>query len=114
MSKILEEILKVNKLIKSLINEEDVKAIQRALEEKNQLIQKYDSKENSKKKLELMQKINQLDRENIKNLDILMNKTKGTIDTIKNEKGKVKNNNSKVKKYNTLQSNSGYRFDRKK
>jgi len=61
-----------------------------------------------------MQKINQLDRENIKNLDILMNKTKGTIDTIKNEKGKVKNNNSKVKKYNMLQSNSGYRFDRKK
>lgn len=114
MSKTLEEILKVNKLIKSLINEADVEGLQKALEEKNQLIKEYNKDKKEAKDTDLMKKIHELDQENMKNLDELMHQTRENIHKIKVEKGKVKNKNTKVKKYRTLQGNSGYRFDRKK
>lgn len=114
MSKTLEEILKVNKLIKSLINQEDIEGLQKALEEKNQLIKKYNKDSKAIKDADLMKRINQLDQENMKNLDELMYQTRENIQKIKFEKGKVKIKNSKVKKYKTVQGKSGYRFDRKK
>lgn len=114
MSKILEDILKVSKLIKSLINEGDIEGLQKALEEKNQLIKEYNVNEKEGKDTTLMKKINQLDQENMKNLSALMHETKKNIKEIKIEKGQVKNKNSKVKKYKTIKNNSGYRFDRKK
>src|SRR6056297_589223 len=108
MSKTLEDILKVNKLIKSLINEEDIEGLQEALEEKNQLIKQYNKDSKEVKDTDLMKKINQLDQENMKNLDVLMHQTRENIQKIRFEKGKVKNKNSKVKKYKTVQGNSGY------
>jgi hypothetical protein len=114
MSKTLEDILKVNKLIKSLINQEDIEGLQKALEEKNQLIKQYNKDSKAVKDADLMKRINQLDQENMKKLDELMHQTRDNIQKIKFEKGKVKNKNSKVKKYKAVQGNSGYRFDRKK
>ena len=114
MSKTLEDILKVNKLIKSLINEEDIEGLQKALKEKNKLIKEYNSSEKEIKGTGLMEKIHTLDQENMEKLDDLMHQTKENIQKIKVEKGKVKNKNTKVNKYKTLLSNSGYRFDRKK
>jgi histidinol dehydrogenase len=114
MNKTLEEILKMNKLIKSVINEADVEGLQKALEEKNQLIKQYNKDNKEIRDAELMKKINQLDQENMRNLDVLMHQTKDKIQKVKYEKGQVKNKNTKVKKYKTVQGNSGYRFDRKK
>jgi hypothetical protein len=114
MSETLKEILKVNKLIKSLVSEEDIEGLQKALEEKNQLIKQYNKDSKEINDADLMKKINALDQENMKNLDQLMHQTKENIQKIKIEKGKVKNKNLKVKKYRTVQGNSGYRFDRKK
>lgn len=113
MNNILNEILRVNKLIKALIEQEDIESLNKALIRKNDLIEKYDET-NSDDEIELLKKIKKLDEKNIFNLNLLMKKTKSNIESIKLKKGKVKLTNTKLKKYKYNSLNSGYRFDRKK
>jgi hypothetical protein len=115
MSEILKEILKINKLIKVLIKEEDIENLQISLNKKNELIKKYNGESNkSEKDKNTLKTINDLDIENIKRLKELMNKTKILMDESKNKRGNVINNNNKMKKYSLNNVKSGYRFDRKK
>jgi predicted nucleic acid-binding Zn-ribbon protein len=114
MSEILDEILSLNKLIRVLIEEEDIDAIEKALAEKNKLISAFsgqENKDNYEKKFKLIKKI---DDENMKNMKKLMNKTQDIIEEIKNEKGQVKKKSQKLRKYKLPNSSSGSRFDRKK
>jgi len=114
MTDILDEILKLNKLIKVLIEAKDIDGLSEALAEKNKLISIFNHKENKdnyEKKFKLIKKI---DDENMKNMKKLMSKTQNIIEEIKNEKGEVKKKSQKFRKYNTPDSSSGYRFDRKK
>ena len=118
MNEILKEILKTNKLIKVLIKEEKLDALKDELNRKNKLIKLYEKEKNKSKddnkNEEIFKSINEIDNENIKNLKVLMNKTKSLVDEMKNQKGEIKNKNSKMRKYQTNNNISGYRFDRRK
>ncbi len=116
MDEILKEILKINKLIKVLIKEEKLDALKDELSRKNELIKLYGNgkKQRNDTNEEIFKNINEIDNENVKNLKILMNKTKSLVDGIKNQKGEIKNKSSKMKKYKGNNNISGYRFDRKK
>lgn len=113
MDNVLYEILKVNKLIKALIKDEDLDGLQNALKLKNDLIKKF-SDEDDKGNLNILKKIKKIDDDNIKSLQELMDLTNKKIKTAKSRKGQVKNTINKVKKYKANQNSSGYRFDQKK
>ncbi len=115
MSEILKEILKVSKIIKVLVKEEDIDNLKISLNKKNELIKRYNNE--GIKKVEdkkILKNINDLDIENVESFKQLMNKTKTLMDEVKNQKGNVINNNNKLKKYHLNNIKSGYRFDRKK
>lgn len=114
MTDILDEILKLNKLIKVLIKEEDIEAIEKSLNEKNRLMKVYGNQKNDKINVKKIESIKELDEENIENMKKLMDKTLRVITEIKEEKGQVKKKSQKLRKYNLPNSSSGYRFDRKK
>jgi tRNA uridine 5-carbamoylmethylation protein Kti12 len=115
MSEILKGILKINKLIKVLVKEEDIDDLKIFLNKKDELIKLYNnegSKNEEDKKI--LKNINDLDIENVESFKQLMNKTKTLMDEVKNQKGNVINNNNKLKKYHLNNIKSGYRIDRKK
>lgn len=113
MNDVLMEILRTNKLIKALIKEKDIDAIQLALSRKNELIKAYDQ-DPSEEDMMILKKIKEIDAENMKKMKDLMGQVKDSLTEVRLKKGSVKNSSNKVRKYKNINSASGYRFDRKK
>ena len=113
MEKQLRELLKLNKLIKVLIQKKDITGLNQALEQKDELIANI--KEVDKNKYsEILKKIYKLDKENIRKLDNLMSKFKENSKKINSRKADLKIKNKKIRKYKSFPNSQGYKIDNKK